>query len=120
MGKFGIHPSNSELYQEEWLRVTWNVYQKDLDNENPFQNTGNVDGFKTDAFEVHAYDWSWDNDDDYKPQPFNFKWRDLKITWYKWFGRGIATNRPITHDEMALMLEECVDSLRKWENENAK
>lgn len=103
--------------KEELDRVYWNVYQKEYD-DTPFQNTGNIEGFKTDIFEVHAYDWNWDWDDECnRPQPINFKWRDLEITWYKWYRRGLNTNRPITHDELALMLDECLESLRKWEEE---
>ena len=104
--------------ESEWLRVTWNVYQKEMDDENPFRNSGNVKGFTTDIFEVHAYDWGWDFSDSEEPQPYNFKWRDLEITWYKWCGRGVQTNRPVTHDELAMMLDECVQSLFEWEKEN--
>ena len=103
--------------KEDLDRVYWNVYQKDYE-DTPFQNTGNIEGFKTDVFEAHAYDWNWDYEDGPSPQPVNFKWRDLEITWYKWYGRGIGTNRSVTHDELALMLEECLESLRKWEEEN--
>ena len=106
-----------ENIENDLLRVMWNINQKEYDDENPFRNTGNVDGFKTETFEVHAYDWTWDYDDSNpRPQPVNFKWRDLEITWYKYCGRGICTNRPTTHDELAIMLDECLSSLSKWEN----
>ena len=108
-----------EAIENDWLRVMWNIHQEEYDDKNPWRNTGNVEGYKNDTFEVHAYDWGWDYDDKTsKPQPVNFKWRDLEITWYKWCGRGISTNRPVTHDELALMLNECIESLRKWENEH--
>lgn len=103
--------------KEDLDRVWWNVYQKDYD-DTPFQNTGNVEGFKTDIFEVHAYDWGWDYDDRDTPRPVNFKWKDLEINWYKWYGRGISTNRAVTHDELAQMLTECLESLDKWEQEH--
>lgn len=106
--------------KEELDRVWGNIYQEDY-TDTPFQNTGNVEGFKTDIFEVHAYDWGWDYDENPKhSQPVNFKWRDLEIYWYKWYGRGIYTNRPVTHDELATMLEECLSSLEKWEEENER
>ena len=105
-----------EFIESEWLRVMWNIYQKEFDDENPWRNTGNVEGYKNGTFEVHAYDWGWDYDDETdKPQPVNFKWKDLEVTWYKWCGRGLSTNRPTTHDELALMLHECLESLRKEE-----
>ena len=102
-----------EAIENEWLRVMWNIHQKEYDDQNPWRNTGNVEGYKNPTFEVHAYDWGWDYEDDNKPQPINFKWRDLETTWYKYCGRGLSTNRPTTHDELALMLKECLESLRK-------
>lgn len=109
-----------EGIESEWLRVMGNVYQKDMDDEDPWRNTGNVKGYKNDTFEVHAYDWGWDYDDDHTAQPINFKWKDLEITWYKYCGRGLGTNHPITHDELAQMLGECLQSLRDWEAENER
>ena len=106
--------------ENDLLRVMWNINQAEYDDLDPFQNTGNVEGFKTDNFEVHAYDWNWDYDDNHPvtPQPINFQWRDFKLTWYKYMGRGMHWNRPISHSECAQMLEECLDSLRKYEQEH--
>ena len=109
-----------EAIENDWLRVMWNIHQKDYNDQNPFRNTGNVEGYKNDTFEVHAYDWSWDSyDNPRSPEPINFKWRDLEITWYKYCGRGLCTNRPTTHDELALMLKECLQSLQDWEEKNS-
>ena len=100
--------------ENDWLRVMWNIHQEEYDDQDPWRNTGNVEGYKNDTFEVHAYDWGWDYDDSNpRPQPVNFKWKDLEITWYKYCGRGLWTNRPTSHDELAEMLEECLESLRK-------
>lgn len=101
--------------EEEWLRVTGNVYQRDTSDDDPFRNTGNVAGFKTNVFEVHAYNWGWDYEESFS-EPVNFQWRDLKIYWYKYCGRGLYTNRPTTHDELAIMLDECLQSLIDWEH----
>ena len=101
--------------ENDLLRVMWNINQEEYDNENPFQNTGNVKGYSNDTFEVHAYDWGWDFGESKKPQPFNFRWRDFQVTWYKRMGRGMSVNRFITHDELAIMLHECLESLRKEE-----
>ena len=102
--------------ESDWLRVMWNIHMEEYDDQNPWRNTGNVEGYKNDTFEVHAYDWGWDYDDSSnQPQPYNFKWRDLEIYWYKYCGRGLYTNRPTSPDELATMLDECLDSLRKEE-----
>lgn len=91
--------------------VMWNINQEEY--ESPFSNTGN--SFKCDTYEVHAYNWRWheklwelDDDGTPPPQPYNFKWRDLEVTWYKYFGRNTQTNRPIDNDEIEQMLDECI------------
>lgn len=103
-----------DAIENDWLRVMWNIHQEDYSDRDPFRNTGNTEGYKNSTFEVHAYDWGWDYDDNPRtPEPVNFKWRDLEIHWYKHCDRGLYTNRPTTHDELALMLKECLESLRK-------
>ena len=102
------------LIEDELDRVMWNINQKEYDS--PFQNTGNVEGFKNDVFEVHAYDWNWDYEDDDTHQPINFKWKDLEITWYKHFRRGLWWNRDFSELELSIMLEQCLESLRKIDN----
>lgn len=103
-----------EAIESDLLRVMWNVNQEDYDKDNPFRNTGNVEGFSTPVFEVHAYDWG---EEESGCQPYNFKWRDLEISWYKYCGRGLWTNRPTNPDELSLMLDECLESLSQWEKE---
>lgn len=95
--------------KDELDRVMWNVNQKEYDS--PFDNSGNVEGFVCDAFEAHAYDWNEDN-----KQPFNFKWHDLEISWYKYFGRGMSMNRDVAPDEAAAMLGECLEAVRNHVN----
>lgn len=105
--------------ENDWLRVMWNIHQRDCSEINPWRNTGNIKGYKNNTFEVHAYDWNWDLDDNpNQPEPVNFRWRDLDITWYKYCGRGLETNRSVTHDELALMLKECLESLREEEKKH--
>ncbi len=72
--------------------------------DNPFDNTGAV--FKNSVFEVQAYNWNTDVE-----QEFNFKWRDFKVSWYKWLGRGQSMNRKISKAECYIMLKECLGSL---------
>ena len=96
------------MIEEELDRVMWNIHQKDY--ASPFQNTAN--SYKNDIFESEAYSW----DDTYN-QINNFKWKDLEISWYKHMRRGTSMNRETTPKEVAEMLEECIDSLLKYEKE---
>lgn len=92
---------------ESKLRIVyWNKYQNELDS--PFGNTGNE--FKNDVFEVQAYNW----DDDYE-QPYNFKWKDVEISWYKHLGRGTTINKKINHHKAIEMFDECIKSLDNFD-----
>ena len=75
-----------------------------IDIDTPFGNTGTK--FLNSAFAVEAY--SWDEDEE---QPFNFKWRDFEVSWYKYFPRGLSMNRPIGDIELDVMEKECIHSL---------
>ena len=88
--------------------VMWNKHQKEYDS--PFGNTAN--SFKCDVFEVEAYSWN-DNYD----QPYNFKWRDVEISWYKYLGRGMSANQELTPDRASEMLVECLARLQKVDQE---
>lgn len=104
---------NAALFRIDDLlgKVMWNIHQEEYDS--PFSNSGNT--FKCDTYEVRAYDWSWDFDLDTNspPQPYNFKWRDLEVTWYKYLGRSTETNRPIAPDEISEMLDDCIKATWK-------
>jgi hypothetical protein len=73
-------------------------------NENPFSNTGAR--FDGDKFKAHAYSW---NDDE--EQEFNFAWRDVRVSWYKYLGRGTTINREMDDAEVSEMLRECMAEL---------
>lgn len=85
-------------------RTMWNIHQKEF--ASPFQNTGN--SFKNATFQVEAY--SWDED---RNQEWNFRWRDLRISWYKHFQRGLSTNRAVSPREINTMIDECLASLTR-------
>jgi hypothetical protein len=70
----------------------------------PMLNCG--ERFDCDVFSAHAYDWGDES------QPWNFKWRDVRISWYKWCGRGMSANMPLTPDMAAQMLDECLAAVR--------
>jgi hypothetical protein len=81
----------------------------DLEGD-PFSNTGA--DFKCNAFEVESYSWNEDIE-----QPYNFKWRDLEVSWYKYCGRGMSVNRVPKVREIIEMVHECLDELRRMNGE---
>lgn len=87
----------------ELNRVMWNIHQQEYDS--PFSNSG--EEYKDDIFEVEAYDW-----DDESEQEYNFKWKDYKIRWYKYCGRSMEANRYMSPQECAEMLDECLADIR--------
>jgi hypothetical protein len=88
-------------------RAMWNIEQEEYSS--PFDNTGNR--FECDTFKAHAYSWGDDE------QPWNFKWRDVEISWYKWSGRGLSTNKPLPPDLISEMLDDCLGAVRRHERE---
>lgn len=70
-------------------------------DENPFSNSGAR--LDTVAFSAHAYSWNEDEE-----QQFNFKWRDLEVSWYKYQGRGMSCNRNPSIAEIGQMVSECL------------
>ena len=89
--------------ENELDRVMWNLYQTEY--ESPFRNTCNE--FHCDTFDVEAYDW-----DEYTEQEYNFRWKDYKIRWYKYCGRGMNSNRHMSPEECAIMLDDCLQAIR--------
>jgi hypothetical protein len=92
--------------RDELDRVMWNVNQEQY--ASPFGNTGN--SFKCDEFEVCAYSWGDEE------QPFNFKWRGIEISWYKYLGRGMSANTAISAITADEMLEHCLRAVSEWEH----
>lgn len=85
----------------------WNKHQQEM--ESPFGNTG--ERFKNNTFEVEAYSW----DDDYE-QPYNFKWKDIEISWYKYLGRDTTINKKLDSHRAVEMFDECIKSLDNFDN----
>jgi hypothetical protein len=90
-------------------RVMWNIDQKEYDS--PFANTGSS---FTDLpeFQVHAYSW-----DESVEQPFNFKWRDVEISWYKHAARGLSANQKLSSELASEMLDDCLSALSRFEGD---
>jgi hypothetical protein len=77
----------------------------------PFNNSGPDSMLKTSAFEAVAYSWGDET------QAHNFAWRDLRVSWYKYLGRGMSANMVVTADMADQCLRECMRSLfdEVWE-----
>lgn len=97
------------MIDDNLRRLMWNRYQREYPS--PFSNTGNR--FKCDAFEVAAYSW----DDSYE-QPFNFKWRDIEVSWYKYCCRGTSVNAEITPEQINEMLIDCLCAITALEGDD--
>ena len=82
--------------------VMWNKFQEEYDS--PFKNTGN--SFKNDTFEVQAYNW-----DDEIEQQYNFKCGDVEISWYKYLGRDTTINDDYEEKYIIEMFNKCMESL---------
>ena len=93
---------------EEWDRVMWNIYQEEVSN--PFGNTGVK--WKCDEFEIEAYNWDEDT-----AQPYNFKWKDIEVSWYKYLGRGMSCNKKVSNTKIGVMLDACLNALAEFEKE---
>lgn len=100
--------------RSDYDRIMENRTQVDYYMNSPFSNSGNVEGYKNDTFEVHAYDWSWDCDES-EQEPPNFKYKDIEISWYKYLGRGMWINKAITPEQAIEMFNDCMESLRREE-----
>lgn len=96
--------------REELDRIMWNREQREYSS--PFGNTGS--SFECPTFRVEAYDW-----DDEREQPFNFKWRNVEISWYKYLGRGMSANVELSPDLAAEMLTDCLIAVRAQDADHA-
>lgn len=86
---------------------------EDITGVNPFQNTAAE--FKTETFEVEAYNWDED-----KEQPYNFKYKEIEISWYKYLWRDTTINGRYSPNRIVEMYNDCVKAINKWELENEK
>lgn len=89
------------------------IRQNNNDYTLPFSNDGSAYVGKT--FEVRAYDWKEDPEYNY-----NFKYKDIEVSWYKHLGRGDTINRLISKEEAISMYNDCMKSLRKLEKKSNK
>lgn len=115
LGNLTFNTNKNQIYQcpdylmdtLKKISTTLNHYFK-YDNVfgNPFSNSGSK--YKNDVFEVEAYSW----DEEYE-QPYNFKYKDIKISWYKYLGRDTTVNKEISYEECQEMENNCLKSIEK-------
>lgn len=70
---------------------------------NPTNNS--AEKYENEVFSMAAYDWS-------EERHWNFRWRDFEMSWYKYIGRGVEVNRPLSAEEIVEMIQECVGSVK--------
>lgn len=98
-----FEPNSDVMCALECLANAWYVYK---DTDNPFSNTGYY--YDGNIFCVHAYSWNGDEE-----QKWNFKWKDIRISWYKHMRRGTTINRDMDKKEIKEMLTECLREMIK-------
>ena len=82
----------------------WNKNQEEM--LSPFGNTGN--SYKGSNFEVQAYNWNEETE-----QPYNFKYKDIEISWYKYLGRGTTINGQYPPDKIIEMYNDIISEFRE-------
>jgi hypothetical protein len=110
-----LSPGETELLvavlkdiKSELNRCYWNKNQKEM--RSPFDNTG--ESYSNDTFVVNAYYWG---DDERLSDRPNFRYKDLKVYWYKYLGRAtVATiEGSFTLSFLKYMLVDCKDAIRR-------
>ena len=101
------YPLECPEYVTHVLRVIWDAMHEakvvSIEEGNPFWQD-----FSNGTFECHPYDWS-----DNPAFDYNFKWKDIKIPWYKHFDRNMTINKPMTRTMAIEMMISCLDSLKE-------
>lgn len=111
--EFNVSPELESALMAIETRLCLKMAQHVKNYDSPFANTGNK--FSCGTFSVEAY--SWDDDVD---QPWNFKWRDVEVSWYKYFGRGMSVNQNLSIARIEEMLVECYEAIALYGEEEAK
>ena len=81
------------------------------EGESPF-DMGSGYQYTNGVFETVGYQW----DETAPRQEYNFKWRDIRVSWYKQCGRGMTINREMDKPEIQEMIRECIASIKSVGN----
>lgn len=81
-----------------------------ITGNNPCDNTGAI--FETETFVIEAFNWNEEVD-----QPYNFKYKDVEISWYKRLGRDTTINGDYSATQIIEMYNKCIEAIDKYEEE---
>lgn len=84
-----------------------------ITGSNPCDNTGEI--FETETFVIEAFNWNEEID-----QPYNFKYKDVEISWYKRLGRDTTINGNYSATQIIEMYNKCIEAIDKYEAELEK
>lgn len=75
----------------------------------PFSTGGKK--FKNDIFEVNGYIECYCKPNECKCATYNFKWKDIEVSWYKHLHRSTYVNKEVSEEETKTLLSECLKSI---------
>ena len=84
-----------------------------ITGHNPCDNTCSI--FETETFVIEAFNWNEEID-----QPYNFKYKDIEISWYKRLGRDTTINGDYSATQIIEMYNKCIEAIYKYEEELKK
>lgn len=84
-----------------------------ITGNNPCDNTGAI--FETETFVIEAFNWNEEID-----QPYNFKYKNIEINWYKRLGRDTTINGDYSTTQIIEMYNKCIEAIDKYEAELEK
>jgi hypothetical protein len=106
-----------KMIDSELQRIMYNIHQEPYDS--PFKNTGNR--FALGNFEIEAYSWNDDYDQEYnfiyKVDKTRANRNDIKISWYKYLGRDTTINQELDSSILIHMFDDVMRQLRNYEEE---
>ena len=86
------------------LAQQWEVIRPQ--DPNPFDNTGAF--YECEGLSVQAYSWNEDVE-----QPWNLRWEDIEVSWYKYLGRGMSINKEVSVSRAQELRVACLALLPK-------
>ena len=88
---------------DEISRIHWNIYQKGWGDSEELDFRG---------VKVRPYYWGDDGIEREKP---NFEFENVKIYWYKYFGRGMSCNVEMNAEEWVDWFHRCLNAINSKE-----
>lgn len=106
--QYPVSPELESALMAIEIRLCLRMARWDSTYPSPFANTGNK--FHCNTFMVEAYSW-----DEEAAQPWNFKYRDVEVRWYKYLGSDMSVNRDLSTREIEEMLDRCYLAIQMYE-----